>query len=100
MLTAEQQRTRAQGRAHEAVMRAQREGRLPRIRQCRCWKCGAEARYYHHPRGYEGERVLDVEPYCGPCHAREHPKRDWRKPRPEDVDEFRPSLGLEPGAAG
>jgi hypothetical protein len=42
--------------------------------------CGGTARVYHHPRGYEADHQLDVEPLCRLCHRRRHPtpKREKR----------------------
>lgn len=35
------------------------------------------AQTYHHPNGYDDDRLLDVIPLCYKCHAAEHKRIGW-----------------------
>lgn len=55
-------------KAHEAVNIAVRKGRLPRPDSLQCHYCPAQAKEYHHYKGYAPEHWLDVVPVCTKCH--------------------------------
>ena len=57
-------------KAHDAVKRAVKTGKLPRASSLTC-KCGKAATEYHH-ENYEREHWLDVVPLCRSCHKRLH----------------------------
>lgn len=56
--------------ARDAVRRAKRRGELARPSTIACLHCGAQARDYHHHKGYDPEHHLDVIPLCRPCHLK------------------------------
>lgn len=58
------------GRAHSAVAKAIREGRLPKAASQVCVDCGREAEVYDH-RDYS--RVLDVDAVCRSCNIMRGP---------------------------
>lgn len=57
-----------QTKAHDAVNNAIRDGRLPQLNSLQCHYCPAQAKQYHHHKGYEPEHYLDVIPVCIKCH--------------------------------
>lgn len=57
-----------QFKAKHAVNNAIRDGRLPRPDSLKCHYCPAQAKEYHHHKGYEPKHWLDVVPVCGKCH--------------------------------
>lgn len=68
--------SQAQSRAHEAVARAVRSGRLPHPNTVPCFDCSAEwkdgdSRHeYDHVMGYAREHRLAVHALCSACHRR------------------------------
>jgi hypothetical protein len=79
----EEDRYRAQTRAHAAVAKAVAAGDLPSITTLPCFDCkDSPAAAYHHYMGYASESHLDVVALCDRCHARRHlPDRRPRKAR-------------------
>lgn len=82
------------GPAQRAVMKAIREGRLPRLDgSIPCVDCSAPAAVYDH-RDYR--RPLDVEPVCRRCNVRRGPAVDvahlWFKSAPKRT--FGVSVGV------
>jgi hypothetical protein len=65
----------AQRRAHRRIQMRIARGTMPHPNMLLCLDCGhewepGERRHeYDHPRGYEGDAALDVEPVCTTCHA-------------------------------
>jgi hypothetical protein len=59
--------------AHAAVFQEVSSGRFPPAWTQVCERCQeAQARAYHHYRGYEPEFRLDVIALCHECHGKEH----------------------------
>lgn len=53
-----------------AVNNAITSGKLPRPDTLQCHYCPAQAKQYHHHKGYAKEHWLDVVPACIPCHKK------------------------------
>jgi len=58
-----------QVKARDAVNHAIRDGRLLRPDSLQCHYCPAQAKQYHHYKGYAKEHWLDVVPVCVKCHG-------------------------------
>lgn len=56
-------------KAHTAVMRAIKFGKLPRPDTRLCHYCPKPAQEYHYWHGYAPEHWLDVVPVCQICHT-------------------------------
>lgn len=63
----------ASRRAHRAVHRAVRGGRLAPVTSQHCAECGQGAAVYHH-NSYAPEAWLHVVALCPACHGRLHPR--------------------------
>lgn len=63
-------------KAKDAVNHAVKSGRLPRPDSLQCHYCPAQAKEYHHYKGYAPEHRLDVVPVCIKCHN-EIPKNQF-----------------------
>lgn len=63
------QRNPEQVKARNAVIKAIKDGKLPRLDNRLCHYCPKPAQEYHHWHGYEKEHWLDVVPACIPCHG-------------------------------
>ena len=61
-------------KAYIAVSNAIRRGNLPRPDALQCHYCPAQAKEYHHWRGYMPVCRLDVLPVCIKCHKNIHKK--------------------------
>lgn len=61
-------------KAKNVVEKAIRKGQLPRPDSLPCHYCPAQAKEYHHYKGYAPEHWLDVVPVCIKCHN-EIPKK-------------------------
>lgn len=57
-----------QDKAHKAVKKAIKDGRLPKVGSLKCHYCPTTAEEYHHHKGYAPEHWLDVIPACIDCH--------------------------------
>lgn len=57
-------------KARKAISNAIHAGRLPRPDTLQCHYCPAQAKEYHHHKGYEPEYWLDVVPVCIQCHQK------------------------------
>ena len=55
--------------ACKALSSAIRYGKLPPAKTLQCHYCPAQAKEYHHHKGYAREYQLDVIPVCIPCHG-------------------------------
>jgi len=62
----------ASGKAHDAVRRAIKSGKLPHISMCSCSQCSKQAKQYHHTNGYDEANWLNVIPVCIQCHQSLH----------------------------
>ena len=59
-----------QVKAGKAVENAIRKGKLPQPDTLKCHYCPAQAKEYHHHKGYAPEYWLDVIPVCLSCHGK------------------------------
>jgi len=59
-----------QRKAKDAVNYAIKTGRLIRPDTLQCHYCPAQAKQYHHHKGYEHEHWLHVIPVCLKCHGK------------------------------
>lgn len=59
-------------KAHSAVQRAVKLGKMKSVKESTCIRCGNQAFEYHHWNGYSEESKLDVIPLCRKCHKNEH----------------------------
>lgn len=57
-------------KAHQIVNDAIKAGKLPRPDTLQCHYCPAQAKDYHHHKGYAPEHWLDVVPACRKCHGK------------------------------
>jgi len=59
-------------KAMHVVNNAIRTGKLPHPNTLQCHYCPAQAKQYHHHKGYAPEHWLDVVPVCIKCHSKIH----------------------------
>lgn len=59
-------------RARKEVYKAIQRKEIPPAKMLLCQQCGAQARHYHHFKGYEPEHWFDIVPLCLVCHTKEH----------------------------
>lgn len=57
-----------QQKARDAVKYAVAAGRIPWPDSLQCHYCPAQAKQYHHYKGYKPEHWLEVVPVCIKCH--------------------------------